>query len=238
MTIGKAAVFGASGGIGGALVASLAARGVEVLAGSRNGDGPPMQGVQRFACDVCDEDSIANVASGWRDDPPDLAVVATGILTLPDGTGPERSYKALDPEAMSEVLRINAIAPALVAKHVLPLFPRNRRSVFAALSARVGSISDNRIGGWHSYRASKAALNMLVANFAIEVGRTHPEAVVVALHPGTVDTRLSSPFQSNLPEGQLTAPDEASANLLSVIEGLTPADSGGLFDWRGDRIAP
>ncbi|OYX65041.1 MAG: C-factor [Sphingomonadales bacterium 32-64-17] len=238
MTIGKAAVFGASGGIGSALVTSLAARGVEVLAGSRSGEGAPMQGVRWFACDIGNEDSIAQALSGWTGDPPDLVVVATGALTLPDGTGPERSYKALDPAAMAEILRINTIAPAMVAKHVLPLFPRGRRSVFAALSARVGSISDNRIGGWHSYRASKAALNMLVANFAIEMGRTHPEAVIVALHPGTVDTRLSSPFQSNLPEGQLTAPGAASANLLSVIERLTPADSGGLFDWRGERITP
>ena len=238
MTIGKAAVFGANGGIGSALVASLAARGVVVLAGSRSGEGAPMEGVQRFACDIGNEDSIAEAVAGWADDPPDLVMVATGVLTLPDGTGPERSYKALDPAAMAEILRINTIAPAMVAKHVLPLFPRERRSVFAALSARVGSISDNRIGGWHSYRASKAALNMLVANFAIEMGRTHPEAVIIALHPGTVDTRLSSPFQSNLPKGQLTAPDDASANLLSVIERLTPADSGGLFDWRGDRITP
>ncbi|MEN7536375.1 SDR family NAD(P)-dependent oxidoreductase [Aurantiacibacter flavus] len=238
MTIGKAAVFGAGGGIGSALVAGLAARGVEVLAGSRSGEGPHLEGVRRFACDIGDEDSIAQAVAHWTGDPPDLVVVATGVLTLPDGTGPERSYKALDPEAMAEILRINTIGPALVAKHVLPLFPRERRSVFAALSARIGSISDNRIGGWHSYRASKAALNMLVANFAIEMGRTHPQAVVVALHPGTVDTRLSSPFQSNLPEGQLTTPDDASANLLSVIEGLNPADSGGLFDWRGDRIAP
>ncbi|WP_170308107.1 SDR family NAD(P)-dependent oxidoreductase [Aurantiacibacter suaedae] len=238
MAIGKAAVFGASGGIGSALVADLAARGVDVLAGSRSGEGPPLEGVRRFACDIDDEDSIADAVADWSNDPPDLVVVATGVLTLPDGTGPERSYKSLDPAAMAEVLRVNTIGPALVAKHVLPLFPRDRRSVFAALSARVGSISDNRIGGWHSYRASKAALNMLVANFAIEMGRTHPEAVVVALHPGTVDTRLSSPFQSNLPEGQLTAPDAASANLLSVIEGLSPADSGGLFDWRGLRIKP
>ncbi|NCQ64500.1 MAG: SDR family oxidoreductase, partial [Alphaproteobacteria bacterium] len=126
--------------------------------------------------------------------------------------------------------------PALIAKHFLPLLPRDRRSVFAALSARVGSISDNGIGGWHSYRASKAALNMLVRNYAIELGRTHKHAVCVALHPGTVDTALSQPFQSNLPEGQLTAPAEAAGNLLRVIDGLTPEDSGHLFDWAGERV--
>ncbi|HCH93311.1 MAG TPA: C-factor, partial [Erythrobacter sp.] len=103
--------------------------------------------------------------------------------------------------SMDEVFRLNTIGPALVAKHVLPLLPRDRRSVFAALSARVGSIGDNRIGGWHSYRASKAALNMLLKNFAIELGRTHKQAIVAGLHPGTVDSALSEPFQANLPAG-------------------------------------
>ena len=238
MTIRRAAVFGASGGIGAAVVAALAARGVPVLAGSRSGAGDAERGVERFACDITDERSIAGAVAGWRDDPPDFVLVATGVLTLADGTGPERSLKVIEPSAMAEVFRINTIGPALVAKLVLPIFPRKGRSVFAALSARVGSISDNRVGGWHSYRASKAALNMLIANFAIEMARTHPEVVIAGLHPGTVDTDLSAPFQSNLPEGQLTSPERAGENLLAVIEHLTPADSGGLFDWRGERIAP
>ena len=235
---GRAAVFGASGGIGAALAKALAARGDQVLAASRSGKVPQGEGIVPFTCDITEEASLASMVDAWRDDPPRLVLVATGVLTLPDGTGPERSYKALDPDVMAEVFRINAIGPALVAKHLLPLFPRQGRSVFAALSARVGSISDNRIGGWHSYRASKAALNMLVANLAIELGRTHRDAIAVALHPGTVDTALSSPFQSNLPQGQLTAPGASAANLLEVIDRLGPDDSGGLFDWRGTRIAP
>ena len=137
---------------------------------------------------------------------------------------------------MEQAFRLNTIGPALIAKHVLPLLQRDRASIFAALSARVGSIGDNRLGGWHSYRASKAALNMLIRNFAIEMGRTHKQASIVGLHPGTVDTALSAPFQSGLPEGQLTQAEDAAQNLLSVLAGLSPEDSGKLFDWRGDEI--
>lgn len=168
--------------------------------------------------------------------PPDLVIVASGVLTLADGTGPERSYKSLDPGAMAQIFAANTLGPALVAKHMLPLFARDRRCLFGALSARVGSIGDNRIGGWHSYRASKAALNMLLKNFAIELGRTHRQAIVAGLHPGTVDTALSEPFQSNLPQGQLTKAADAAKNLLAVIDGLTPDDSGGVFDWQGKRV--
>ena len=116
--------------------------------------------------------------------------------------------------------------------------PRGNRFVFAALSARVGSISDNGLGGWHSYRASKAALNMLIKNFANEMGRTHKEGIVVSLHPGTVDTALSEPFQRGLAEGQLTPAPVAAKNLASVITNLQPRDSGQVFDFAGRQIAP
>ncbi|WP_394727865.1 SDR family NAD(P)-dependent oxidoreductase [Altererythrobacter sp. GH1-8] len=233
----SAVVFGASGGIGRALTEALAQRGVErVYAGSRSAIDFENKAIVPFTFDLTDEASIETVAQGMRDAPPKLVLVATGVLTLADGTGPERSYKRLDPAAMEQVLRLNTIGPALIAKHMLPLFPRESRAVFAALSARVGSISDNHIGGWHSYRASKAALNMLVRNWAIEMGRTHKDAVVVSLHPGTVATSLSEPFQSNLPDGQLTSPEDAAANLLGVIDGLTPDDSGFQFDWKGERV--
>ena len=171
-----------------------------------------------------------------RDEPPEWVIVASGVLTLTDGTGPERTYKRLDPAAMAEVFALNTIGPAMIAKHVLPLMPRDERFVFAALSARVGSISDNGLGGWHSYRASKAALNMLLKNFALEMGRTHKQGVVVGLHPGTVDSALSEPFQSNLPDGQLTEPGEAAENLLNVLTALDPAQSGKVFDFRGEEV--
>ena len=137
---------------------------------------------------------------------------------------------------MAEVFALNTIGPALIAKHMLALMPRAKPFVFAALSARVGSIADNRLGGWHSYRASKAALNMLLRNFALEAARTHPEGVVVGLHPGTVDSALSQPFQTNLADGQLTAPAQAAANLLGVLARLGPEQSGRVFDFRGEEI--
>ncbi len=233
--IHRAAVFGSSGGIGRALTQALIEEGVEVWAGCRSGD-PGIKDARPFAFDLADEQTIADAAVAMRKAPPDLVIVASGVLTLDDGTGPERSFRGLDAQAMECVFLLNTIGPAIIAKHMLPLFDRKERCVFAALSARVGSISDNRLGGWHSYRASKAALNMLLKNFAIELGRTHKQAVVVGLHPGTVDTSLSEPFQSNLPDGQLTAPQDAAANLLSVLGNLDPADSGTVFDFAGKAI--
>lgn len=162
-----------------------------------------------------------------------MVVVASGLLH--DGAlQPEKSLRDLDPAAMARVFAVNSIGPILVAKHALRLMPRHGRSVIALLSARIGSISDNRLGGWYSYRASKAALNQLVRTLAIEAARTHPELVVVALHPGTVETRLSTPFRGSR---ATVSPDEAAANLLRVIQGLTPADSGGFFAWDGSPIA-
>ena len=232
-----AAVFGSSGGIGLALCGALARAGCEtVYAGSRPGIAPAGGPFRPFAFDLKDEESIAAAAGMMKADPPEWVVIASGVLTLADGTGPERTYKRLDPAAMAEVFAINTIGPALVAKHILPLMPRDRRFVVAALSARVGSISDNGLGGWHSYRASKAALNMLIRNFALEMGRTHKHGVIVGLHPGTVDSSLSEPFQSNLPDGQLTAPDTAAANLLGVLSGLGSEQSGRVFDYKGDEI--
>ena len=232
-----AAVFGASGGIGAALCAALAAGGTQTIyAGSREGSGPDVPGVRPFAFDLIDEASLIAAAQAMRDAPPQLMIIATGVLTLANGTGPERSFRRIDPASMAQVFALNTIGPALIAKHMLGLMPRGAAFTFAALSARVGSISDNRLGGWHSYRASKAALNMLLRNFAIEMARTHPDSCIVGLHPGTVDSALSAPFQSGLPDGQLTAPEDAAANLLGVIARLTPAHSGRVFDFAGQEI--
>lgn len=232
-----ACVFGASGGIGTALCEALAAGGcARIYAGSRRGEAPQGLEFERFSFDLANEASIAAAAETMRAEPPEWMIVATGVLTLPDGTGPERSYKRLDPAAMAEVFARNTIGPALIAKHMLALMPRGSAFTFAALSARVGSISDNRLGGWHSYRASKAALNMLLKNFAVEMARTHPDGVIVGLHPGTVDSALSAPFQSGLAEGQLTAPDRAAANLIGVLARLTPEQSGRVFDFRGEDV--
>jgi len=223
-----AVVIGASGGIGAAIADGLEASGqfgvVHRL--SRSGTG----------LDLEDEASIAAAAAQIANGPLlGLVFVATGVLH--SGEAPERSYRTLSADHMMRDYRINAVGPALVAKHFAPLFPRQGRSVFVALSARVGSIGDNRLGGWHSYRASKAALNMMLRNLAIELSRTHRELVVAGLHPGTVDTDLSAPFQSGVVPGKLFTPARSAAHLLTVIGGLSPADSGGVFAWDGARIA-
>jgi len=232
-----ACVFGATGGIGGALVEALVLRDdvAWVHAGGRTTP-PAAAKIRPFRFDCADEPSIAEAARDMAQRPPDLVIVATGALAFPDGVGPEKSLRSIDPQRMAALFALNTIGPALIAKHVLPLLPRDRRAVFAALSARVGSIGDNRLGGWHSYRAAKAALNMLLRNFAIEMRRSHPQSIMVALHPGTVDSALSKAFQRNLPAGQLTDPPAAAANILAVLDGLTPARSGGFYAWDGQPI--
>ena len=142
----------------------------------------------------------------------------------------------MDPQTLTHLFQVNATGPALIAKHVLPLLVRGRKSVFAALSARVGSIEDNRLGGWHSYRASKAALNMLLRSCSVELAHRNPDAVCVSLHPGTVDTRLSEPFQKSVPDNQLFSAEQSARHLLEVIDGLTPADTGGFFAWDAAPI--
>jgi NAD(P)-dependent dehydrogenase (short-subunit alcohol dehydrogenase family) len=186
-----------------------------------------------FHFDLTQERSIAEAARNIG--PVDLLIIATGLLHA-DDIEPEKSLRGQSPEAYAKAFAINATGPALIGKHFLPLLPRDRRAVFAAISARVSSVSDNRLGGWHAYRASKAALNMILRNFAIELGRTHPQAVVAALHPGTVDTPLSEPFQRNVAEGKLFTPDYSAECLLKVIDSLTAEDSGNLFAWDGQRI--
>lgn len=233
----QAVVFGASGGIGGAVVARLAADPsiARVYAGSRHISASADAKLVPFAFDLTDEASIS-AAAARVDGPVDLVFVATGMLHRPGGPSPEKALRALDGAAMAELFAVNAIGPALIAKHFAPLLPRDRRSVFAALSARVGSIADNRLGGWHSYRASKAALNMLLVNLAIELRRTHPQAIVAALHPGTVDTGLSAPFQRGVMPKKLFDPARSVNYLLEVLNSLTPEDSGGLFAWDGAHI--
>ncbi len=227
-----AVVIGASGGIGAAFEAAL----IDEAAFARvHGLARSREGAQHI--DLLDEASIAAAAARvGAGPPPTLVIVATGVLHAA-GHGPEKALRDLDPAWLAQVHAINAIGPALVAKHFLPLMPRGQRTVFAALSARVGSISDNRLGGWHGYRASKAALNMLMRTVAIEERRRNERSIVVALHPGTVDTALSSPFQSGVPDRKLFTPERAALQLLDVIEALKPADSGKLFDYEGADIA-
>jgi NAD(P)-dependent dehydrogenase (short-subunit alcohol dehydrogenase family) len=229
MTV-QSIIIGSSGGIGNAFVQALSNRyGADSVIGLSRAAGE---------IDLTDETSIAAAATHCAQGPrPDLVIVATGMLHNALG-GPEKSLRELDAERLARAFAINVIGPALVAKHFLPLFARDRRGVFAALSARVGSISDNRIGGWYGYRAAKAALNMTIRNLAIEWGRTHKQGICVGLHPGTVDTHLSQPFQKNVAEGKLFTPDYAAGRMLGVLDGLTPQESGKCFAWDGAEILP
>ncbi|MDA0221252.1 MAG: SDR family NAD(P)-dependent oxidoreductase [Proteobacteria bacterium] len=216
-------VIGGGGGIGSALCDELerAAAYVRVIR------------LGRPDLDLRDEATIARAAARLTDCRIRLVVNAAGFLH--DGERqPEKSLRHLDPEFLERCFAVNAIGPALLMKHILPLLPRRGRAVFTCLSARVGSIGDNRLGGWYGYRASKAALNQLVHTAAIELARTHPDAVCVALHPGTVETRLSAPYlRDGVP---CLTPAQSAGHLLAAIDRLGPADSGGFFDWRGKPI--
>ena len=228
MTATSEIIVGANGGIGAALAAELTKRG-HVF---------PLSRRSTPAIDLLDEHSISAAAAEFAKAAvsPGLIVVATGVLHK-GGKGPEKALRELDPDWMVENYRLNAVGPALIAKHFLPLMPRTGRVCFAVLSARVGSISDNNLGGWHSYRASKAALNMLVRNISVEWQRKNPEAIIVGLHPGTVETALSAPFKGN-PAHERFGPIQAATQLLAVLDALSPAQSGQLFAYDGGVIAP
>lgn len=214
-------VVGSSGGIGAALMRATVARGDQVVGLSRSGNG----------LDVTDAASVARVM-GELQGPFDAVIVATGGLQI-GAAGPEKSLRALDPAALAAQFALNATGPALVLREAVRLLPRDRRAVFAALSARVGSIGDNRAGGWYGYRAAKAALNQILRTASVELARSHPQLVVAALHPGTVQTDLTAAYLGRHPA---VSPDQAAANLWRVIDGLTPAQSGGFFDWAGLEV--
>lgn len=236
----RVVVVGASGGIGAALVERLVAseQVARVHALSRKGKSHPSPKVANLTFDFTDEASIEAAAQALAEvGPLDVVIIATGLLQG-QGIAPEKNLRALSFEGFETSFLINTIGPAMTAKHFLPLMRRDGKAVFAALSARVGSISDNRIGGWYAYRSSKAALNMALKTLSIEMARRFKELVIIGLHPGTVDTDLSKPFQSNVPEGKLFTADYSAEKLLAVIDQVTPKDSGNLLDWSGETVTP
>ena len=219
----QAIVVGA-GGIGTALAGRLAE------------SGPVSLWSRATGVDPTEEASLVRAAAALSLVPVTRVFVTTGMLH--DALqAPEKSWRELDRAMLERSFLINTIAPALVAKTLIPRLPRDRRAVFAVLGARVGSIGDNRTGGWHGYRASKAALAMLVKTLSIELRRTHPQTICVALHPGTVDTGMSKPFQRGVAPEKLFTPDFAAERLIAVADALTTDDSGGHFAWDGARIA-
>lgn len=216
-----ALVIGASGGIGAAVFAELANRSYQVKGVSRSVDG----------LDVTDEASVERVL-GALDETYDLIFVATGALT-PSGHAPEKAIKDVSEEALIAQFRVNAIGPMLILKHATRLLPKDRPAVFAALSARVGSIGDNKLGGWHGYRASKAALNQFIRGASVELKRSHKHAIAVTLHPGTVATPFTEKYAAR---HSTTEPATAAAQLVDVLEALEPKQTGGFYDFAGLEI--
>jgi len=218
----KALIIGASGGIGSAISNALTTRGVAVTGLSRSEHG----------LDVTNEASVAEHLGGLEG-PFDLIFVATGALEI-NGSQPEKTLKHLTAEAMLDQFKLNTVGPALVLKHSVRLLPRRAPATFAALSARVGSIGDNRMGGWYSYRTAKAAVNQMLHGAAIELARTHKDLICVALHPGTVQTAFTEKYVGHNPS---VPASEAAENLLAVLERLTPDDTGKFFDWQGKEVS-
>lgn len=231
-------VIGAVGAIGSAFVSYFARDGRCLVHAVSRTDGE--FGSDNVVCHKLDFESesqwsrlAVQLAEGK---PLDFIVVASGVLHG-QHFGPEKSLSDLDIETMQSVFFINTFVPAIVAKHFLPLLSKKHKSLFVVLSARVSSISDNNLGGWYSYRASKSALNMIVKTASIEMARRNKQAIVIAMHPGTVYSQLSRPFQRNLPEGQLLTPAKSVERMIAVIEDLQAKDSGGLFAWSGEAIS-
>lgn len=197
------------------------------------------QKLRLLALDVSREPDFAIAADTVQRETPQLHLLLNAAGVLHDGAGlkPERRIEELDPQGFLTNLAINALGPALAAKHFLPLLRHDQRAVFASLSARVGSIADNRLGGWYSYRAAKAAQNQFTRCFAIETSRRAPNLIVCALHPGTVNTDLSQPFSSDISADKLFTVERAVAQLMAVIDGLDRSRHGGFYAWDGSTIA-
>ena len=233
----KVCVLGSSGGLGSAFVRNFEKKeGVEsVLALSRKKSNIYGSKIKEISIDIESEVSIINASKQIEQKKIDIIIVATGVLQN-SFLKAEKRISQIEPDAINQIFSVNAVGPILVMKHFLPLMNPDRRSVFAFLSAKVGSITDNKLGGWASYRSSKAALNMLIKTASIEIKRSLPNCIAVSLHPGTVDTNLSKPYQRGVPKDKLFSPDYAVENLLKVIDNLTIADSGCFFSWNGEKL--
>ncbi len=244
----NALVVGATGGIGLAFSEALTANNQvnRLFVAARSAQSDPKLGtlsasnlgrVMVIDCDICDEASLARMAGIIRQQVPALHMVVNAAGALQgERLIAEKSVTQVSLASLQAAFAINSFAPVLLGKALMPLLRHREPAIFASLSARVGSIGDNRLGGWYSYRASKAAQNQLLKTLAIELARINPRSIVVPLHPGTTDTLLSKPFQSNVAPDKLFTPTFAAASLLTVISHLTPSDSGNFYAWDGQLI--
>ncbi|MBF2063010.1 MAG: SDR family NAD(P)-dependent oxidoreductase [Calothrix sp. C42_A2020_038] len=196
---------------------------------------------ERLQClkvDIINEVQIEEAVKQIKTEVKTLHLAINSVGVLHEGNlQPEKSLKHVNLENLTRYFQINSIGGVLLAKHLLPLFKHQDKSVFASISAKVGSIGDNNLGGWYGYRASKTALNMFMRNVSIEYARSCPKNIVVTLHPGTTNTRLSQPFQSNVPPEKLFSIDRTVNQLIEVIEKLEPIDSGQFFSWDGNKLS-
>ena len=235
------AIIGSSGAIGNAVSDNLIndeSIGI-IYKFSRSMSVKEKERVKNIFLDIEDEESIKSSLDHVPSDTKfDLVFVATGILHNDKEIFPEKSIKDIDIDKLKKVILVNTIGPTLIGKYFIPYLRKDEKSVFAFLSARVGSISENKLGGWYSYRASKTALNQIIKNFSIEIKRTNKNAIFVGLQPGTVKSFLSKPFERNVKEDNLLTPEYSAEKLLQVINDLSPDDSGKFFAWNGEEIQP
>ena len=238
----KVAIIGSSGAIGNAVAEILLDDDDEIetiYKFSRNDPKENSDRVKNLFLDIEDEESIKNCIKNLPEDIKfDLIFVATGILHNNNDIFPEKSIKDINQSKLEKVLLVNTIGPTLVGKYFIPHLRKDSKSIFAFLSARVGSISDNKLGGWYSYRASKTALNQIIKNFSIEVRRSNPNAIFIGLQPGTVKSFLSKPFEKNVRSENLFTPEYSASKMLEVIDNLNLEDTGKVYAWDGEEIQP
>ena len=235
----KVAVIGSSGAIGSAFVDhyinDLSIN--SIFSFSRSSIGIDNNKVKHFLIDIENESSIENAAKSVEETNFDEIIIASGLLHTNE-FGPEKSIKDLKADNILKVLNVNTVGPAIIGKYFLPLLTKENKSVMAFLSARVGSISENKLGGWYSYRASKSALNQVIKTFSIELKRTNPKAIIIGLQPGTVDSELSAPFKRSVSNNKLFSAEYSVSQLLEVIERADDSSSRNLISWDGEIISP
>ena len=235
----KVAVIGSSGAIGSAFVDHyINDQSINsIFSFSRSSIGIDNNKVKHFSIDIENENSVQNAAKSVEEINFDEIIIASGLLHTNE-FGPEKSIKDLKADNILKILNVNTVGPAIIGKHFLPLLNKNNKSVMAFLSARVGSISENKLGGWYAYRASKSALNQIIKTFSIELKRTNPKAIIIGLQPGTVDSELSAPFKRSVSKNKLFSAEYSASQLIGVIERVDESSSGNLISWEGEIISP